>query len=58
MGSGIAETAAAVSQVILPDVDLERAEAGLMAIEKRLGRQVEKGYIDAARKGADRIRVS
>ena len=60
MGSGIAETAAAVSQVILLDVDLERAEAGLVAIEKRLSRQVEKGYIDAARKGEllDRIRVS
>lgn len=33
MGSGIAEVAAAVGQVVLLDVDRERAEAGLKAIE-------------------------
>mgnify|MGYP000862517592 CR=1 FL=1 len=36
MGSGIAEVAAALGQVVLLDVDLERAQAGRSAVEKRL----------------------
>lgn len=50
MGSGIAEVAAAVGQVVLLDVDRERAEAGLKAIEKRLARQVERGRLEAEEK--------
>lgn len=42
MGNGIAEAAAAVAQVVLVDLDKDRADTGLQAIEKRLNRQVEK----------------
>lgn len=48
MGSGIAEVAAALGQVVLLDVDLERAQAGRSAVEKRLNRLVEKGALEAA----------
>ncbi len=52
MGSGIAEAAAQVGQVILVDLDMTRAEAGLGAIEKRLNRQVDKGRMDEATRDA------
>lgn len=42
MGNGIAEAAAAVAQVVLVDLDKDRADTGLQAIKKRLNRQVEK----------------
>lgn len=42
MGNGIAEAAAAVAQVVLVDLDKDRADTGLLAIKKRLNRQVEK----------------
>ncbi len=48
MGSGIAEVAAQKAQVIMVDVHLEYAEAGLQAIARRLNRQVDRGYIDSA----------
>lgn len=50
MGSGIAEVAAAIGQVVLVDVSSERAEAGLKSIEKRLNRQVDKGSLDEGTK--------
>lgn len=50
MGNGIAEVAAQAGQVVLIDVDQSQAEDGLKAIEKRLNRQVEREFIDAARK--------
>lgn len=51
MGSGIAEVAAAVGQVVLVDVDLDRARAGRDAVEKRLSRAVDKGRLEPAKKG-------
>ncbi len=51
MGSGIAEVAAQKAQVIMVDVHLEYAEAGLQAIARRLNRQVDRGgYIDSAKR--------
>lgn len=60
MGSGIAEIAAQTAQVIMIDVNLKHAEAGLQAIERRLNRQVERGYIDSAKRDEilERIVVS
>ena len=58
MGSGIAEVAAAVGQVILLDVDAERAKAGLAGIEKRLNRQVERGYLEAEQRDERLSRIT
>ena len=49
MGAGIAQVAAQSGMnVLLCDVSLDRAQAGRAKIEKDLGRQVEKGKMDAA----------
>jgi 3-hydroxybutyryl-CoA dehydrogenase len=46
MGAGIAQVSAGAGyQVLLSDIDLERAEAGKAGIGKQLNRQVEKGKI-------------
>ncbi len=45
MGGGIAEIAASQGQVIMVDLNLAQAKAGLAAIERRLNRQVERGHI-------------
>ncbi len=49
MGAGIAQVSAQAGyDVILCDVDLERAQKGLQGISKQLGRAVEKGKLSAA----------
>ena len=50
MGSGIAEIAAQQGQVVMLDVAMTRAEAGLQAIDRRLSRGVERGYVDEVQK--------
>ena len=51
MGGGIAQVAATTGYTVkMADVDLERATAGKAKIEKQLGRLVEKGKIDAAKR--------
>jgi len=52
MGSGIAETAAAVGRVILVDVNQEVAEKGRGAVKQRLKRSVEREYITQSQKEA------
>lgn len=52
MGAGIAQVAATVGyQVLLADVNLERASAGVAGVEKRLTRSVTKGRITEETKG-------
>ncbi len=60
MGSGIAEIAAHKAQVIMTDINLKYAEAGLEAINRRLNRQVDRGYMDSAKRDEilARIKVS
>ena len=49
MGSGIAQVSAQAGlQVVLTDVDIERAQKGKDGIAKILGKQVEKGKLAAA----------
>lgn len=61
MGNGIAHVSAAAGcQVVMSDVSLERAQAGLKVIEGNLGRQLAKGSITQADMQAalGRIRLS
>ena len=52
MGGGIAQVLAAKGhEVLLNDVDEARIRRGIDGIAKRLDREVEKGRIDAARRG-------
>lgn len=49
MGGGIAQVAAQTGlEVVLADVDQARADAGKAKIAKQLGRQVEKGKLEAS----------
>ena len=49
MGTGIAQTVAAHGmQVLLADVDLARAEAGKLAVEKALAKLMGRGKIEAS----------
>lgn len=59
MGGGIAQVAAAAGyQVLLADVDLDRANAGLGRIDKFMSRSVEKGKLSAADKQAAIERIT
>ena len=59
MGAGIAHVAAlAGKRVVLVDVTLDLAEKGLKAIERNLGRQVEKGKVGAGDRDAALARVA
>ncbi|AMK19507.1 MULTISPECIES: 3-hydroxybutyryl-CoA dehydrogenase [Sphingobium] len=58
MGAGIAQvTAQAGYDVILCDVDLERAEKGLQSISRQLDRAVEKGKLTAQESKAALARI-
>ncbi|ANK12222.1 3-hydroxyacyl-CoA dehydrogenase NAD-binding domain-containing protein [Erythrobacter neustonensis] len=59
MGTGIAQTIAANGmQVMLTDVDLPRAEAGKLAIEKALAKLMGRGKIEAAEAEALLARIT
>ncbi len=59
MGSGIAHVAAlAGKSVVLVDVTAELVQRGRAAVEKNLGRQVEKGKLSAEARAAALARVS
>jgi 3-hydroxybutyryl-CoA dehydrogenase len=59
MGGGIAQVAAQAGyQVLLADVDLERASAGKRGIDKFMSRAVDKGKLSAADKQAALERIT
>jgi len=59
MGGGIAQVAAqAEYTVLIADVDLARAEAGVAKIAKSLGRRVEKGKLDGGVRDAILARIT
>jgi 3-hydroxybutyryl-CoA dehydrogenase len=59
MGSGVAEVAAKAGiEVVLRSRKQETAEAMVAALDRSLGKQVEKGRIDAAERDAILARVS
>ncbi len=58
MGAGIAQVAALGGyKVVLADVALEHAEGARAAIQKRLGRSVEKGKLEAGAQAAAMERI-
>src|SRR3546814_1657393 len=59
MGTGIAQTIAQHGiKVLLSDVDLARAEAGLAGIDKALGKLVGRGKFDPAEAEAILARIT
>src|SRR3546814_19717963 len=59
MGTGIAQTIAQHGiKVLLAEVDLARAEAGVTAIDKALGRLVGRGKLDPDQAQATLARIT